>query len=83
MSDVDLLEHPTAPAPQPQQATNRFNVHYWAVPRGLNRGRFHGYQATGWVVRDGCHRITIIFATKDEAQRRRDNVEKIYARFGW
>ena len=37
----------------------------------------------GWCVCDRGRRITILFANYFEAEEHRDNIHKIYLRFGW
>jgi hypothetical protein len=38
---------------------------------------------TGWCVFDRGRRITIAFSSYREALERRDNIHKLYLRFGW
>lgn len=39
--------------------------------------------AEGWCVLDRGRRITILFADYAEAERHRDNIRRLYLRFGW
>lgn len=57
----------------------RFTVRHWAEPKNNLRGHLR----YGWIVCAWGKRITIPFATKEEAGAHRDNIAAIYQRFGW
>lgn len=76
----DLLERPIPAddAIEPEHFGQRFTVGWFPGPRGFGMPL-----KSGWIVRDWARRITIPFATKEEAQRHCERIAEIYAHYGW
>lgn len=57
-------------------STPRFTIEF----RRMSQGR--GVEE-GWCVLDRGRQITILFHDFAEAERHRDNIHRLYLRFGW
>jgi hypothetical protein len=64
----------------PLRATpdERFTVRWYSYPRGSLR-----MLPAGYAVFDRDDRITNTFRTRAEAEQHRNNIARIYARYGW
>lgn len=48
----------------------------------LSGGKFN-IKVLGYAVFDGMNRLTIPFETRAEAEKHRENIMALYARYGW
>lgn len=65
--------------PLPEPVPERFTVRWCGKERGLIPNLIR----PGYAIFDGTRRITITFPSRTEAERHRDNIARLYARYGW
>jgi hypothetical protein len=63
--------------------TNIVTLPRFRVARIEQDRRNFGRHKAGWAVFDGPQRITIRFATREEAEERCQNIAALYARWNW
>lgn len=66
--------------PLPAHPPERFTVRWCGKQRGV---RITNLMRPGYAIFDGTRRITTTFPSRTEAERHRDNIAILYARYGW